>query len=84
VKKKLIFKTFASKISFFSFKINSTNQISTHQMEEFNFGDNADLWDVKNKTIKYSVFLNDTTQNQAKQGKDIQGMSWNSRYSRAK
>jgi hypothetical protein len=53
-------------------------------MEEFNFGDNADLWDVKNKTIKYSVFLNDTTQNQAKQGKDIQGMSWNSRYSRAK
>jgi hypothetical protein len=53
-------------------------------MEDFNFGDNGDLWDVKNKTIKYSVFLNDTTQNQAKQGKDIQGMTWNSRYFRAK
>ena len=47
-------------------------------------GRNPDLWNLKQNLISSIRFQQDTTENQAKEGKDIQGMSFTSRYPRSK
>eukprot|EP01080_Neovahlkampfia_damariscottae_P005456 gene5456-9269_t len=54
------------------------------EIENYEKGKNPDLWNLKHNIINITRFLHDTTENQAKQGKDIQGMSFSLRYPRSK